>query len=126
MSRAEVALEHAANLTQLRDELRAATGRPDVEVAGRHADDEDATPIAVAAEVDEETLRQCVENHAPVWPDPPPDPIDVMRDAVKAMHEALAAGPPAPDLRKVMRDRLVPILLDHLDPILRNLRERRD
>lgn len=99
---AEVALTKQARLGQLAGELSQRLGK-DVSVSARH--DEDGNPTAVAAEVDEQTLREAVDNHIPTWPDPWRSPVD-------EFDEALAGAKSAAELVQALRIHLIPVLRD--------------
>lgn len=66
--------------------------------------------VGAGAGVDDDELRAAVDEHQAVWPEPPPDPIDVLADGVQAAQTLK-------DLRGA---------LGLLPEILRDLRERRE
>lgn len=99
---AEIKLTKQARLGQLADELSARLGK-DVSVWARH--DDDGNPTAVAAEIDEQTLRETVDEHVPTWP-------EVWRSPVEAFDKALQDAKSAAELVQALRMHLIPILSD--------------
>lgn len=77
-------LTDPVNVDQLARELAARLGVDRVPVLSEH-DEETGLPTLVAVDdVAQEDLDACVDAHSPVWPEPPPDPIDVAFDGIRS------------------------------------------